>query len=97
MIEESGLHRLTGAESLFETFDSVLSLNSQRGVCRNLRAKLYKESFEFVRQQRIHCLLEGAWFMNGIPLATTVSRDTLKRPTRPWRFLRLVGPRQLCP
>ncbi|TFK85502.1 hypothetical protein K466DRAFT_494625 [Polyporus arcularius HHB13444] len=56
---------------------------------RNLRAKLYKESFEFVRQQRIHCLLEGAWFMNGIPLATTVPRDTLKRPTRPWRFLRL--------
>ncbi|KAI0741714.1 ELMO/CED-12 family-domain-containing protein [Daedaleopsis nitida] len=56
---------------------------------RNLRAKLYKESFEFVRQQRIHCLLEGAWFMNGIPLATTVSRDTLKQPTRPWRFLRL--------
>ena len=59
----------------------------------NLRAKLYKESFEFVRQQRIHCLLEGAWFMNGIPLATTVPRDTLKRPTRPWRFLRLVGTR----
>ncbi|OCB91552.1 hypothetical protein A7U60_g1178 [Sanghuangporus baumii] len=28
MIEESGLHRLTGAENLFETFDSVLSLNS---------------------------------------------------------------------
>ena len=55
-----------------------------------MRAKLYKESFEFVRQQRIHCLLEGAWFMNGIPLATTVPRDTLKRPTRPWRFLRLV-------
>ncbi len=60
------------------------------GFSSNLRAKLYKESFEFVRQQRIHCLLEGAWFMNGIPLATTVPRDTLKRPTRPWRFLRLV-------
>ncbi|KAI0630864.1 ELMO/CED-12 family-domain-containing protein [Trametes polyzona] len=56
---------------------------------RNLRAKLYKESYEFVRQQRIHCLLEGAWFMNGIPLATTAPRDTLRRPTRPWRFLRL--------
>ncbi|KAI0832131.1 ELMO/CED-12 family-domain-containing protein [Trametes gibbosa] len=56
---------------------------------RNLRAKLYKESYEFVRLQRIHCLLEGAWFMNGIPLATTVPRDTLRRPTRPWRFLRL--------
>ena len=57
---------------------------------RNLKKKLYKESFEFVRQQRIQCLLQGAWFMNGIPLATTVPRDTLKRPTRPWRFLRLV-------
>ncbi|OBZ74056.1 Engulfment and cell motility protein 3 [Grifola frondosa] len=56
---------------------------------RNMRAKLYKESFEFVRQQRIHCLLEGAWFMNGIPLATTVPRDTIRRPTRPWRFIRL--------
>ncbi|KAL7280702.1 hypothetical protein PYCCODRAFT_1443323 [Trametes coccinea BRFM310] len=56
---------------------------------RNLRAKLYKESYEFVRQQRIHCLLEGAWFMNGIPLATADPRDTIRRPTRPWRFLRL--------
>ncbi|KAI8996397.1 ELMO/CED-12 family-domain-containing protein [Trametes punicea] len=56
---------------------------------RDLRAKLYKESYEFVRQQRIHCLLEGAWFMNGIPLATTVPRETMRRPTRPWRFLRL--------
>ncbi|OCH96256.1 hypothetical protein OBBRIDRAFT_229080 [Obba rivulosa] len=56
---------------------------------RALRAKMYKESFEFVRQQRIHCLLEGAWFMNAIPLATNASRDTMRRPTRPWRFLRL--------
>ncbi|KAH9940806.1 ELMO/CED-12 family-domain-containing protein [Epithele typhae] len=56
---------------------------------RNLRAKLYKESFEFVRQQRIHCLLDGAWFMNGIPIASGVSRETMRRPTRPFRFLRL--------
>ncbi|KAI0923725.1 hypothetical protein AcV5_009196 [Taiwanofungus camphoratus] len=56
---------------------------------RNLRAKLYKESFEFVRQQRIHCLLDGAWFMNAIPLSSGVSRDTIRRPTHPWRFIRL--------
>ncbi|KAJ1306927.1 hypothetical protein OPQ81_007910 [Rhizoctonia solani] len=28
---------------------------------RNLRAKLYKESYAFVRQQRIQCLMQGAW------------------------------------
>jgi len=52
---------------------------------RNLRAKLYKESFEFVRQQRIQCLLQGAWFVNAIPH----SRETPPRPARPWRFMRL--------
>jgi len=53
---------------------------------RNLRAKLYKESKEFVRQQRIHCLLQGAWFLNAIP----ISSPTPRRPARPWRFMRLV-------
>jgi engulfment/cell motility protein 1 len=52
---------------------------------RNLRGKLYKESKEFVRQQRIHCLLQGAWFLNAVP----VSAPT-RRPARPWRFMRLV-------
>ncbi|KAJ6607513.1 hypothetical protein B0H10DRAFT_2071628 [Mycena sp. CBHHK59/15] len=44
---------------------------------RNLRAKLYKESFEFVRQQRIQCLMQGAWL------------ESPRRPNRPWRFMRL--------
>jgi engulfment/cell motility protein 1 len=56
---------------------------------RNLREKLYKESFEFVRQQRIHCLLQGAWFVNAIPPTVPVTRDAVKRPSRPWRFMRL--------
>ncbi|KAI0684284.1 ELMO/CED-12 family-domain-containing protein [Cytidiella melzeri] len=56
---------------------------------RNMRAKLYKESFEFVRQQRIHCLMQGAWFMNAMPLASNASRDTIRKPSRPWRFMRL--------
>ncbi|KAI9440364.1 ELMO/CED-12 family-domain-containing protein [Lactarius indigo] len=52
---------------------------------RNLRAKLYKESKEFVRQQRIHCLLQGAWFLNAVPISAPAPR----RPARPWRFMRL--------
>ena len=55
---------------------------------RNLRAKLYKESKEFVRQQRIHCLMQGAWFLNAVPISAPAPR----RPARPWRFMRLVRP-----
>ncbi|THH33356.1 hypothetical protein EUX98_g842 [Antrodiella citrinella] len=68
-----------------EAEDDVMS----KVPVRNLKAKLYKESFEFVRQQRIHCLLQGAWFMNALPIASNVPRDTIRRPTRPWRFMRL--------
>ncbi|KAF8479572.1 ELMO/CED-12 family-domain-containing protein [Russula ochroleuca] len=52
---------------------------------RNLRAKLYKESKEFVRQQRIHCLLQGSWFLNAVPISAPTSR----RLARQWRFMRL--------
>ncbi|KAG7094065.1 hypothetical protein E1B28_007685 [Marasmius oreades] len=56
---------------------------------RNLRAKIYKESYEFVRQQRLQCLLQGAWFVNAIPGTNPVPRDSVRRPTQPWRFMRL--------
>ena len=55
---------------------------------RNLRTKLLKESKEFVRQQRIHCLMQGAWFLNAVPISAPAPR----RPARPWRFMRLVSP-----
>ncbi|KAF9071535.1 ELMO/CED-12 family-domain-containing protein [Rhodocollybia butyracea] len=55
---------------------------------RNLRAKIYKESYEFVRQQRIQCLLQGAWFVIGIPSTSPLPRDS-RRPIKPWRFMRL--------
>ncbi|KAJ3097778.1 hypothetical protein HDU97_004558 [Phlyctochytrium planicorne] len=29
---------------------------------RNLRERLYKESYEFIKQQRIDCIVAGAWF-----------------------------------
>ncbi|KAG5220863.1 Engulfment and cell motility protein [Salix suchowensis] len=56
---------------------------------RNLRAKLYKESYEFVRQQRIQCLLQGGWFVNALPQSAIASREPPRRPSRPWRFMRL--------
>ncbi|KAJ3524471.1 hypothetical protein NMY22_g10982 [Coprinellus aureogranulatus] len=56
---------------------------------RNLRAKLYKESYEFVKQQRIQCLLQGAWFVNAIAVDAPPPRNPGKRPHRPWRFMRL--------
>ncbi|KAK9760133.1 hypothetical protein K7432_016151, partial [Basidiobolus ranarum] len=36
---------------------------------RNLRERLYKESYQFVKEQRISCLLNGAWF-NSTPIKT---------------------------
>jgi hypothetical protein len=72
---------------------------------RNLRSRLYKESYEFVRQQRIQCLLEGAWFRNPASdstygnLANSTVRSTkgslanggtaLTSWSKPWRFYRL--------
>jgi engulfment/cell motility protein 1 len=70
----------------------VTHFHTKRVFCslspRNLRAKLYKESFEFVRQQRIQCLLQGAWFVNALPQSSP--REAARRPSRPWRFMRLV-------
>ncbi|KAL0577912.1 hypothetical protein V5O48_004077 [Marasmius crinis-equi] len=43
---------------------------------RNLRAKIYKESYEFVRQQRVQCLMQGAWFINALSGTGPVPRDS---------------------
>ena len=67
-------------ENLSPNDDSELMVSTS-----NLRAKIYKESYEFVRQQRIQCLLHGAWFVNAVPLGSNT------RPSRPWRFMRLVS------
>ncbi|CBQ68916.1 related to engulfment and cell motility gene 1 protein [Sporisorium reilianum SRZ2] len=47
---------------------------------RNLRGRIYRESYEFVRQQRIQCLLEGAWFRNvATPAAATLGKQSKQR------------------
>ncbi|CEQ43109.1 SPOSA6832_05004, partial [Sporobolomyces salmonicolor] len=56
----------------------------------NLRGRLYLESYEFVRSQRISCLHEGAWFR--VPS----SGGGKKTPQQPklWRFYRLAPNRK---
>ncbi|SNX87145.1 related to Engulfment and cell motility gene 1 protein [Melanopsichium pennsylvanicum] len=47
---------------------------------RNLRGRIYRESYDFVRQQRIQCMLEGAWFRNlSTPSATALSNASKQR------------------
>ncbi|KAI5474607.1 engulfment and cell motility protein 1 [Pseudohyphozyma bogoriensis] len=53
---------------------------------RNLRGRLYRESYEFVRNQRISCLHEGAWFKSGAKKA---------KDAKPWRFYRLAANRKM--
>lgn len=65
----------------------------------HLRAKLHQESFEFVKQQRIMCLMLGAWFANGVPLPSSdpsAPRDPAKKQVKSWRFYRLVCLLLLC-
>ena len=57
---------------------------ASKSSIRHLRNRLYRESYEFVRQQRIQCLLEGAWFLNpaaqqtrGMP--ATMANDSQNR------------------
>ncbi|KAM0786337.1 hypothetical protein ACM66B_001810 [Microbotryomycetes sp. NB124-2] len=58
-----------------------------------LRGRLYLESYEFVRNQRIQCLLEGAWF----PVVAQSSKLLASKRhtvTKAWRFYRLSGDKQ---
>lgn len=35
-------------------------------MARTLRKKLYTETYDFIKDQRINCLLQGAWFTSPI-------------------------------
>lgn len=53
--------------------------NSKSSI-RNLRGRIYRESYEFVRQQRIQCLLTGAWFHNpSTPSAAALGNGNKQR------------------
>ncbi|CAG8487653.1 7139_t:CDS:10 [Funneliformis mosseae] len=60
---------------------------------RNLRGKLYTESYEFVKNQRIMCLLSGDWFQvitsANIPSNATANLGKRSLTNKKWRFYRL--------
>jgi len=58
-----------------------------------VREELKNEALQFVKEQRIRCLLEGSWFYRPTPKRSNLSEDsTVKRKgftLTPWRFARL--------
>ena len=48
---------------------------------RQVRERLYRESFEFIKQQRVGCLVAGAWF----PMAKEKGRVK-----NLWRYYRMA-------
>lgn len=62
---------------------------------RNLRGRLYLESYEFVRNQRISCLHEGARFRTpSFSSHPAASKKSTSSAQRPWRFYRLAANRK---
>ena len=58
---------------------------------RQVRDELHHEALQFVKEQRIRCLLQGAWFPNTSYPAESgpVKEDTLDRATSSYRFVQL--------
>ncbi|KAL6703166.1 hypothetical protein ACN47E_010159 [Coniothyrium glycines] len=60
---------------------------------RQVRDELNHEALQFVKEQRIRCLLQGAWFPTGLNYGTEAGPITNKTLTRAvpsaWRFVRL--------
>src|SRR5204862_7280793 len=55
--------------------------------------RLYTESYEFVKNQRIKCLLMGDWFQitstTSVPLNSTTNLGRRTMTNKKWRFYRL--------
>jgi engulfment/cell motility protein 1 len=62
-------------------------------VYSQVRDELNHEALQFVKEQRIRCLLQGAWFPMGIDYGTSAGPVTSKTLNRSvpsaWRFVRL--------
>ncbi|KAJ2894900.1 putative elmo ced-12 family protein [Zalerion maritima] len=56
-----------------------------------VREELKREALQFVKEQRIRCLLQGSWFTKPVPKrdrADSAGKCRLYQP-RPWRFAKL--------
>ncbi|RUP13799.1 ELMO/CED-12 family-domain-containing protein [Jimgerdemannia flammicorona] len=82
-----------------------------REPIKNLRTRLYKQSYDFVKQQRIACLMQGAYFplpmsqarsmSTGAQGMSAVGGSSLMSPlptagsSKRWRFYRLCPNRRI--
>lgn len=62
-------------------------------LCRQVRDELNHEALQFVKEQRIRCLLQGAWFPQSLSYSTdagpVTSQTVGKTVPSSWRFVRL--------
>ncbi|CAI6331539.1 unnamed protein product [Periconia digitata] len=60
---------------------------------RQVRDELNHEALQFVKEQRIRCLLQGAWFpqpmSNGTEAGSAANKSSNRNAVGPWRFVRL--------
>ncbi|KFX90115.1 hypothetical protein V490_06634 [Pseudogymnoascus sp. VKM F-3557] len=54
---------------------------------QQVREELHNESLQFVKEQRIRCLLQGSWFPRSAVRTDPNSAASVR--SRPWRFARL--------
>ncbi|KAH8674698.1 ELMO/CED-12 family-domain-containing protein [Tricladium varicosporioides] len=57
-----------------------------------VRDELKHEALQFVKEQRIRCLLQGAWFPRNTPPKTTLEDGYVRRerePSTTWRYVKL--------
>ena len=63
-------------------------------TCRQVREELHHEALQFVKEQRIRCLLQGAWFQQlgyaGEDTGGPITQESLDRevPTS-WKYVKL--------
>lgn len=62
-------------------------------LCRQVRDELNHEALQFVKEQRIRCLLRGSWFPQALNYGAEAGPVTSKSANRgvpsAWRFVRL--------
>ncbi|KAH8910828.1 hypothetical protein BR93DRAFT_923539 [Coniochaeta sp. PMI_546] len=69
-----------------------LSFEDQWGLhLYQVREELRHEALQFVKEQRIRCLLQGSWFSKPVPKqhGRQDSYNTKRRLYQPWRFAKL--------
>ncbi|KAL8914136.1 MAG: hypothetical protein Q9172_007146, partial [Xanthocarpia lactea] len=63
---------------------------------RQVRDELDHEALQFMKEQRIRCLLQGAWFLNGQGSRSASSRVAQHdfKPAQPYRYAKLSNNRR---